>query len=251
MAERATDPKNLIWVMPAEGFVDLRPPDIVVIAGGDVVDPSVVADVDPAACVLIAADSGLDVATAIGWADDVDVVVGDFDSVSRQALDRAAARGADVRAHDADKDWTDLELALSVATEHSTADRPQVLVVGVTGGRRDHEFANLLLLAAPAFARLDITWRSDGGAGWVARGRLAIPVIPQATVSVLPVHGPATVTLDGFNWPLDERVIEPGSTLGVSNLAVVDQPVVTVHDGVVLVFAPPARSPHSTLPVRP
>ena len=222
--------------------MDLRPPDIVIIAGGDIVDPLVVSDVDPSVALVIAADSGLDVATALGWADEVDVVVGDFDSVSHEALDRAAIRGADIRPHPADKDWTDLELALAAADEaagdSAGGDAPQVLVLGVTGGRSDHELANLLLLAAPDFARLRIAWRSATGRGWVARGRLVVPVAAPSTVSVIPVHGQATVSLEGFNWPLDQREIAPGSTLGVSNLAIVDHPVLTVHDGVALVFAP-------------
>jgi len=221
--------------------VDLRPPDIVIIAGGDTVDPVVVSDVDPTGSLVIAADSGLDVATTLGWADAVDVVVGDFDSVSHGALDRAALRGADIRPHPADKDWTDLELALAAAESSAGPEMPQVLVLGVTGGRGDHELANLLLLAAPAFARLGIAWRSATGRGWVARGRLVVPVGAPSTISVIPVHGPATVSLEGFNWPLDHREIAPGSTLGVSNLAIVDHPVVTVHDGVALVFS---SNPH-------
>lgn len=218
--------------------MDERPPDIVIIAGGDPVDRSVVADVDSVGTLLIAADSGLDVATRIGWADEVDIVVGDFDSVSHAALDRATIRGADIRPHPPNKDWTDLELALAVAAEHHGDESPSVLVIGATGGRFDHELANLLVLASPVFSSLDIAWRHDGGVGWVVRSRLSVPVEPPATVSVLPVHGPATVSLVGFNWPLERRVIQPGSTLGVSNVAITNGPAVTVHDGVALVLAP-------------
>ena len=67
---------------------------------------------------MIAADSGLDHATALGFA--VDLVVGDLDSADPAAVDAAVAAGAAVERHPEAKDATDLELAL--ARRAATAD---------------------------------------------------------------------------------------------------------------------------------
>ena len=79
-------------------------PDVVVVASGP--GPSVAVPVTPT---VIAADGGLDRAAALGL--DVDVVIGDLDSVSAEALAAAEAAGARIVRHPEAKDATDLELA--------------------------------------------------------------------------------------------------------------------------------------------
>src|SRR5262249_28692192 len=145
----ATDPSNLLRVMPAKG--GRVAPDgqlVVVFAGGDPVDPRLRAEVRPGARV-VAADSGLHHAQALGV--HVDVVVGDFDSVDEHALQAAVADGARVEQFPVAKDFTDLELALQTAGHLGATD---VLVLGSAGGRLDHFLANLLVLASPHFAAL-------------------------------------------------------------------------------------------------
>ncbi len=63
----------------------------------------------PADSLVIAADSGLDHAQAVGWP--VDYVVGDLDSVGPAALAAAEQQGATVERHPIAKDQTDLGLA--------------------------------------------------------------------------------------------------------------------------------------------
>ena len=66
---------------------------------------------------MIAADAGLDHAEALGLP--VDLVVGDLDSVSKEALERARRAGIAIEEHPAAKDQTDLELALDAAMERA------------------------------------------------------------------------------------------------------------------------------------
>lgn len=115
---------------------------IVVVAGGDPVLPAERAWV-PGDAVVIAADSGLDHAHALGLR--ADVAVGDFDSVSPRALERAEADGTRLERHPAAKDATDLELALDAAAAHGPE---RIVVLGGHGGRVDHLLANAALLAA-------------------------------------------------------------------------------------------------------
>src|SRR5438552_7488219 len=101
----------------------------------------------PADADVIAADSGLAVATALGVP--VDHLVGDLDSVDPAAVEAAEAAGTTVDRHPAEKDATDLELALDAAL---TRGARQVAVVDAGGDRLDHLLANGLFLALAAFA---------------------------------------------------------------------------------------------------
>jgi len=217
--------------------VDLdRPPDIVVVAGGEPVAPSLVAAL-PGRATVVAADGGVDLARRLGWA--VDVAVGDFDSISAGARGDLDADGVDVRWHPTDKDATDLELALDVADEVAPDGAVcRVLVLGLEGGRPDHALANLLVASAPRFDRLDVELVLAQGRAWVVRDVLAGELTAGELLSLVPVHGPATVSASGLQWPLDRTTLPAGTTRGVSNVAVGGPIRVTVHEGTVLCLTP-------------
>jgi thiamine pyrophosphokinase len=214
--------------------VDNRPPDIVLVIGGEPVDPSMVRDL-PGDAYVIAADSGIDLALTLGW--NVDRGVGDFDSVTPGGLTRIIRANATIERHPAAKDATDLELALEAAARRS---EHRVVAVGGGGGRADHLLANQLVLAAPRFATLEVEHRTNELVTFVVRGARRIDAVVGQLVTVVPIHGDATVSLSGASWPLDHHVLIAGTSQGVSNITA--GPVdITVHDGTALVLFP---TPH-------
>ena len=100
---------------------------------------------------VVAADGGAVEALRLGL--HVDVLIGDMDSVPSDVRDAVSREGGEVRTFPADKDVTDLELAMEAAV--STGAR-RVLVLGGDGGRFDHLLGNALLLASPRFAGAQI-----------------------------------------------------------------------------------------------
>ena len=212
-----------------------HPPDIVVVAGGQPVAPELVSAV-PGSARIVAADAGVDLARGLGWV--VAVAVGDFDSITPTALEALDAEVDDVRRHAADKDATDLELALEIAAELAAGVPCRVLVIGLEGGRPDHALANLLVASAPHFAALHVELVLAEGRAWVAREQLAGHLPAGQVLSLVPVHGPATVSVTGVRWPLDRSTLAPGTTRGVSNEASGGPVCVTVHDGAVLCITP-------------
>ena len=211
------------------------PDRALVFAGGDA-PPAAVRTVLPSDALVIAADSGLDHALALGR--HVDVAVGDLDSVTPEGLRRVAADGARVERHPPDKDATDLELALDAAV---AAGASQVSVVGGHGGRLDHLLGNLALLASPRFVALTLdAWL---GTAWVTVVRRDASIVgaPGSLVSLFAMHGPARgVTTRGLRFPLHDADLEPGSTRGISNELVGPDAGVTVADGVLLAIQPDA-----------
>ncbi len=206
-------------------------PDVVVVASG--AGPSVVV---PAAPTVIAADGGLDRATALGL--DVGVVVGDLDSVSAGALAAAEAAGARVVRHPEAKDATDLELALA---EAARLGGRRVLVVASAGGRLDHLLGSLLLLGADPYAGIELDAIVGDALVHVVRGERALRGSPGDLVSLLAVGGAATgVVTSGLEFPLAGETLLPGSSRGISNVFTQTDARVTLDTGVLLAIRPDA-----------
>lgn len=204
---------------------------VVVVAGGDPPTSEEIARL-PGNPVVVAADHGLDHAVAAGLI--VAVAVGDMDSVSPEALTTAEQSGTRIERHPPDKDQTDLELALELAAR--LADR--VIVIGVGGGRLDHLIGNLNVLASSAWAGVEIEAWLGNAQAVVVRGHRAIEVEPGTTVSLFALGDPARVTTTGLNWPLNDEVLDPLTSRGVSNRATTPTPQITVSEGVVLAVIP-------------
>lgn len=206
---------------------------MVVVAGGDPPFPDH-GPVLPDGAYVVAADSGVDRAAALGWR--VDLVVGDLDSASPAAVAAAVAAGAGVERHPAAKDQTDLELAL----DRALARRPdRIVVVGSGGGRFDHVAAGALLLAADRYAAVRVEAWLDGAVVTVIRASATLQGAPGDVVSLLPVGGPAEgITTRGLRYPLDGEDLKPGTTRGVSNVFVGRQAEVEVRGGVLLAIQP-------------
>lgn len=204
----------------------------IVFAGGPA-PPTEVVHRLPDTGLIIAADSGLDHAKALGL--QPMLVIGDMDSVSADGLHWAQEIGAKIVEHPADKDATDLDLALSAAVD--MAD--EVVVVDSGSGRLDHVMANLALLGSARFASARLTAYVGGAAVTVVRSSRILEGQPGDEVSLLAVGGPVEgLTVEGVVWPLADHRLEPGTTLGVSNVFDGRRVVVSVAAGVVLAIQP-------------
>jgi thiamine pyrophosphokinase len=205
-----------------------------VVLGGDPLDAAAARHL-PDHSIVIAADSGVDQAHRLGL--EVDLAIGDFDSVSGAGLERVRRRGARIVEHPAEKDATDFELALGAALDLGVA---AATVVGGEGGRIDHLLANALLMASPRFEALELSaLGADGARLHVVRGLRRLVGEPGELVTLLAVNGPATgVTTTGLRYPLCGDELRPGSSRGVSNQLLAHEATVTVEVGVLLAVLP-------------
>lgn len=182
---------------------------ILIFAGGDTPTGSL-DDELPEADLIVAADSGYDLAVGHGFR--VDVLVGDLDSIQTEILPGHVI----VERYPVDKDATDLELAMARV---SAEDPERVVVVGGAGGRVDHELAAAALLCAPDWADIEIDWVTDRGWSHVIRGRRVIHGDVGSLISLIPMGGSAAgVTTKGLHWELKDATLHPGTTRGVSNM---------------------------------
>ena len=165
-----------------------------------------------AADLIVAADSGLRHAAALGVSPDI--VVGDFDSVTQEVL--AEYPDLPRLEHPPEKDLLDLELALNYAQERGAEN---YLIVGGLGDRFDQSLAAVLIAARWAREGFDVSLDSGERAVYLLAGeeevRLELP--PRQRFSLLSLVETSTVSLEGAKYPLQGYELPFGVGRGVSN----------------------------------
>lgn len=184
---------------------------------------------------VVAVDGGGALCTAAGIVPDV--VVGDFDSLAASALARLREHGTEAVEFPAEKDASDLELAVAEARRRGATS---IVVTGASSGRLDHTLAGLGVVAAardlaPRVVEPDIeVWvlSPEGRASLRLRGE-------GATISVLAFSAETVVSVEGVVWELDSATLTPESSLGLSNrIGSAGLARIVVSEGVALALAP-------------
>lgn len=188
---------------------------------------------------VIAADSGVDSAFALGLAPHV--VIGDLDSVSAAGLARVRMSGIEVFSSPTDKNLTDTELALAhlldVGATHATLLSPG-------GGRLDHAHGVLSALASPLLAPVSIDAVIDSAHVTVLHGRTTRRIPQRSRITALhAMNGVARrITTMGFRWNLSGEDLAPWVSRGVSNEMLAPEADVALDEGTLIVIQPHAHS---------
>lgn len=183
----------------------------------------------PDDAILIAADGGAEHCLSLGWTPDV--LVGDFDSLPAETVDRLAAGGVEVIRHPVEKDATDLELAIQLAISRGMGD---LLILGAVGDRWDQSLASFLLLERYAESTHSIRLIDGSQEAFLIRaGREQIVLgTPGDVVSLMPLLQDAGgITTRGLAYPLLDEPLILGSTRGVSNVLLADEASVELRSG--------------------
>jgi len=208
----------------------------VVVMGGVAPDVELASALGLEDVIVIAADSGAVHARSAGL--EIDIAVGDFDSIPPALLEELELLGVRVERHPVAKDETDLELAINVALREGV---DVITVVGGHGGRVDQSFANAFVIASPAYAHVSMHAVLDSALVSVVHGGGGVTFTghPGDIVTILPVHGNALgVRTVGLEYRLDGETLSSGTTRGVSNVLVDREATVSLDEGTVIVVRP-------------
>lgn len=187
--------------------------------------------------VLICADGGGEVALA--WNLKPDLVVGDMDSITPVSLELLThMEGVEVRIAPAEKDETDLELALLTALERGAKE---ITILGGLGGRLDHTLGNIYLLAAHQLVQAGAKARllDEQEEVIVLRGgdTLKLRGKPGDLLSLIPLTPEARGVRTGeLYYPLKSEPLFIGPTRGISNVFTGDTATVSFEEGLLLVI---------------
>ena len=163
---------------------------------------------------IVAADGGTRHALTCGRCPHL--IIGDLDSFPPGRRANLEAHGVEFLPYPADKDETDLELALlHVASNNVTG----VLIVGALGGRLDQTLANIQLLARPELRSLDVQITDGRQSARLVQSKATIHGAAGSRLSLLPLGGDARgICTSGLKWPLANETLHFGQTRGVSNV---------------------------------
>jgi thiamine pyrophosphokinase len=181
---------------------------------------------------IVAADGGVRVAEHYNLR--VNTVIGDMDSLTDEQHQRLTEQQATILKHPAEKDETDLELALIWAVKQGAN---WLRLVGATGGRFDQILSNIYLLALPMLEGCDVQLVAGKQAAWLAKpGRTEINGAVGDTISLIPLTGTVRgVRTESLYYPLKDEDLYFGPARGVSNVMIAPEAAVSVREGVLLV----------------
>ncbi len=169
----------------------------------------------------------------------LDAVIGDLDSLLES--EPPGINNTEFISYPAEKDETDLELALLYAKEQGV-DR--IVMVGVMGGRMDMTIANIMLIthASLSSCRIEV-WHGEQ-TGWVIKPPGEdISGHPGDTVSLIPLAGDASgITTQGLKHSLKDEELTFGPARGISNRLEKPSAHIKLSKGLLLAVHTPGRS---------
>jgi len=214
----------------------------VIFANGDVTDRAAIRARLRSGDRLISADGGLRHLQALGLAPHL--LIGDMDSVAPAEREVLEQQGAQILVFPADKNQTDLELALLHAQAQGARE---LLVVGAFGGRLDQTLANIAMLTMPEL-RACLVCLTDGRTDAVlVRSTHNLRGRSGDQVSLLPFGQEAQgVRTAGLRFPLRGETLQPYRARGISNEMIATEAEVTLDSGLLLCIH--SRGQDSTAP---
>ena len=179
---------------------------------------------------IFAVDKGIEICRACNILPEI--LIGDFDSANKAALNWAIENKIPLERHPVEKDFTDTQLALELLPKNFSA-----IVTGIFGGRFDHLFSNVLTCANVenkiflADEREIIFYVKDGESA-----KIKFFEKPYA-VSLLPLSEICTgVNSENLHWELKNSALKQNFPNAVSNRAESSQIKISVERGTLGIY---------------
>ncbi len=194
-----------------------------VLAGGDEVDKNLLSRYIKESDFVIGADKGAE--TAYKYNFNIDLLVGDFDSINPEILNEFKNK---IRRYPVEKDKTDLELALDIIVEKKYNN---IVILNALGSRLDHTLGNLFLLEK--FKNINIKIVDNNSETFlVNEDEILLKNTYNHILSIVPVSEFIQVEkLTGVKYPLENKTVNRGSTLCISNIVIDRECLISISRG--------------------
>jgi thiamine pyrophosphokinase len=144
-----------------------------------------------------------------------DVLLGDFDSISKKDLEYYKSKGTEIMEYPVKKDRTDAEIAVDYAIDSGFS---VVTIIGAVGTRIDHSLSNIHMLKKLLDNGITGVIANENNEVTLISKNITLEKEENVKITLLPftekVYG---VTTRGLYYPLEDAVIKIGESIGVSN----------------------------------
>ena len=176
---------------------------------------------------IIAVDKGLE----------PQYIVGDFDSIDPKVIDYYRKEtNIPIREYNPVKDATDTEIALRLGI---TLGSKEMILLGATGGRIDHLWANVQTLSVACDAGVNACILDEKNKIWVTNKSCVLKKSEAygPYLSVFSLEGEIyDFSLEGTKWPLNHHDLMPCDSLTVSNQFVDDEVKISFVNGRIVIM---------------
>jgi thiamine pyrophosphokinase len=209
-----------------------------IVANGEIKDLNKMKEIIISYCgkdlFIISADGGLHNTLEMGFKPNV--VIGDMDSISpreKTGAKRMLSAAEFISARQ-DKDESDTRLAVEHAAGMGIRD---IVVTGATGGRLDHTFANIMLLASPDLEGIAVRILTETSEVFSAERSCRIKGTPGKMISIFSLTPYTTFTrTEGLKFELKDEKLCQSPVRGLSNVFTSGEALLEFTDGKLLII---------------
>jgi len=162
-----------------------------------------------------------------------DIVIGDMDSIDRKRYRKELSSAQVISVHP-EKDESDTQLAAQYALDMGIKD---ITFAGVCGGRLDHTFANIMLLASPDMEKADVRIVTEDSQAFVMDRSGTVKGKPGRLISIFSITPHTSfVRTTGLKYELKDERLEQSPARGLSNVFTSEEAALEFTGGKVLII---------------
>lgn len=181
---------------------------------------------------IICADGGLNYVEKFNIIPDA--ILGDFDSVREETLEKYKKLCKDIIQFEKEKDLTDTEIAIDFAVDNGYSN---ITLICASGTRLDHTFANVMLIEKYNSIGVNIKVIDNNNEIELLKEKIVLKNRKKYFTSIVPITKIVKgITLKGFKYKLIDKDVSRGSTLCISNYIIDDFAEISIKEGTALVF---------------
>lgn len=183
---------------------------------------------------IIAADNGLTYADKLSCR--VDYILGDYDSVNADLIEKYKNTNIDVITFPREKDYTDTHLAIETAVKLGAKE---IVILGAIGTRLDHTLSNIHNMKFALNAGISCYMLDRYNKIYLIDKKIQIEKDNQYGnyISLIPfTEKVCGITLKGFYYPLNNYDLIQGESVGISNEIIEDFCSIELNSGILTVF---------------
>lgn len=170
----------------------------------------------------------------------IDHLVGDFDSVDAGILEKYIG-DPQITVHQfmPEKDHTDTEMAMALGMDLCADKKGEIYLLGAAGTRMDHLIANIHALLGPFRKGIPCSMIDKNNRIRLIAHTQKISKNRQwgKYISLLPLSPVLKgLDLEGFKYPLRNKTLYLGDSLGVSNELLEDEGLITIKEGIAILI---------------